>query len=55
MPSAEGAGQAIDGRLDKTGFSQGFLASKVGENKQFAGSEGPDVVDLGEIRMQSAA
>ena len=34
-------------------IARGYLG-KVAENKQFAGPEDPDVVDLGEIRMQSA-
>jgi hypothetical protein len=34
-------------------IAPGFLG-KVAENKQFAGPGDPDVVDLGEIRMQSA-
>jgi hypothetical protein len=34
-------------------IARGFLG-KVAENKQFAGPDDPDVVDLGEIRMQSA-
>jgi hypothetical protein len=34
--------------------ARGFLG-KVAENKQFAGPDDPPVVDLGEIRMQSAA
>ena len=33
--------------------SPGFLG-KVAEGRQFAGPEDPGVVDLGEIRMQSA-
>jgi hypothetical protein len=33
--------------------ARGYLG-KVAENKQFAGPEDPDVVDLGGIRMQSA-
>ena len=32
--------------------ARGFLG-KVAENKQFAGPDDPDVVDLGEIRMLS--
>ena len=34
-------------------IARGFLG-KVAQDKQFAGPEDPDVVDLGEIRMQSA-
>jgi hypothetical protein len=34
-------------------IAPGYLG-KVAENKQFAGPDDPDVVDLGEIRMQSA-
>jgi hypothetical protein len=34
-------------------IARGYLG-KVAENKQFAGPEDPDVVDLGEIRLQSA-
>ncbi len=34
-------------------IARGYLG-KVAENKQFAGPEDPDVVDLGEIHMQSA-
>jgi hypothetical protein len=33
--------------------ARGYLG-KVAEDKQFAGPDDPDVVDLGEIRMQSA-
>jgi hypothetical protein len=33
--------------------SRGYLG-KVAENKQFAGPDAPNIVDLGEIRMQSA-
>jgi hypothetical protein len=34
-------------------IARGYLG-KVAENRQFAGPDDPDVVDLGEIRMQSA-
>jgi len=34
-------------------IARGYLG-KVAENRQFAGSDDPTVVDLGEIRMQSA-
>ena len=34
-------------------IARGYLG-KVAENKKFAGLDDPDVVDLGEIRMQSA-
>jgi hypothetical protein len=34
-------------------IAPGFLG-KVAEGRQFAGPDDPDVVDLGEIRMQSA-
>jgi hypothetical protein len=34
-------------------LARGYLG-KVAENKQFASPEDPDVVDVGEIRLQSA-
>jgi hypothetical protein len=34
-------------------IAPGYLG-KVAENRQFAGPDDPDVIDLGEIRMQSA-